>query len=31
MQLELMRNFASITDEKQQEAISNMARSLAGS
>ncbi|WP_043367452.1 helix-turn-helix domain-containing protein [Belnapia sp. F-4-1] len=31
MQLELMRNFASISDEKQQEAISNMARSLAGS
>ena len=31
MQLELMRNFTSITDEKQQEAISNMARSLASS
>jgi transcriptional regulator with XRE-family HTH domain len=31
MQMELMRNFAAIKDEKQQEAISNMARSLAGS
>lgn len=30
MHLELMRNFALITDEKQQEAISNMARWLAG-
>ncbi|MBL6082100.1 helix-turn-helix domain-containing protein [Belnapia sp. T18] len=31
LHLELMRNFASIKDEKQQEAISNMARLLAGS
>jgi transcriptional regulator with XRE-family HTH domain len=31
MQLELMRNFALIADEKQQQAISAMARSLAGS
>ncbi|MBL6081651.1 helix-turn-helix domain-containing protein [Belnapia sp. T18] len=31
MQIELMRNFASIKDEKQQEALSSMARSLAGS
>ncbi|SDB74802.1 hypothetical protein SAMN02927895_05504, partial [Belnapia rosea] len=31
MHLELMRNFAAIKDEKQQEAISSMARSLAGS
>jgi transcriptional regulator with XRE-family HTH domain len=30
MHLELMRNFALIKSEKQQEAISNMARSLAG-
>jgi transcriptional regulator with XRE-family HTH domain len=29
-QLELLRNFASIKDEKQQEAIISMARSLAG-
>jgi transcriptional regulator with XRE-family HTH domain len=29
--LELMRNFALITDERQQQAISNMARSMAGS
>jgi transcriptional regulator with XRE-family HTH domain len=28
--LELMRNFALIKNEKQQEAISNMARSMAG-
>ena len=31
MQLELMRNFALIQDEGQQQAISAMARSLAGS
>ncbi len=31
MQMELMRNFASIKDEKQQEALSSMARLLAGS
>jgi transcriptional regulator with XRE-family HTH domain len=31
MHLELMRNFSLIKNEKQQEAISNMARSLAGS
>ncbi|SDE42274.1 helix-turn-helix domain-containing protein [Belnapia rosea] len=31
LHLELMRNFASIKDEKQQEAISGMARTLAGS
>lgn len=31
LHLELMRNFAAIKDEKQQEAISNMACSLAGS
>ncbi|MBL6080100.1 helix-turn-helix transcriptional regulator [Belnapia sp. T18] len=31
MQMELMRNFASIKDEKQQEALSSMARSLATS
>ncbi|MBL6459524.1 helix-turn-helix transcriptional regulator [Belnapia sp. T6] len=29
--LELMRNFALIRDEKQQQAISSMARSLVGS
>lgn len=28
--LDLMRNFSLIEDEKQQQAISNMARSLAG-
>jgi transcriptional regulator with XRE-family HTH domain len=31
MQLELMRNFALIQDEGQQQAISAVARSLAGS
>ncbi|WP_043358811.1 helix-turn-helix domain-containing protein [Belnapia sp. F-4-1] len=31
MLLDLMRNFALIKDEKQQEALSTMARSLAGS
>ncbi|SDE50400.1 helix-turn-helix domain-containing protein [Belnapia rosea] len=31
LQLELMQNFAAIKDEKQLEAISSMARSLAGS
>ncbi|MBL6082350.1 helix-turn-helix domain-containing protein [Belnapia sp. T18] len=31
MCLELVRNFALIKDEKQREAISSMARSLAGS
>ena len=31
MHLELMRNFALIKCEKQQQAISNMARSMAGS
>jgi transcriptional regulator with XRE-family HTH domain len=30
MCLDLVRNFALIKDEKQQDAISNMARSLAG-
>jgi transcriptional regulator with XRE-family HTH domain len=30
LQLELLRNFASIKDEKQQEAISSMVRLLAG-
>ena len=30
MHLELMRNFALIKCEKQQQAISNMARSMAG-
>lgn len=29
--LDLMRNFSLIADEKQQQAISSMARSLAGS
>jgi hypothetical protein len=28
--IELMRNFALIKDEKQQDAINNMARSMAG-
>ncbi|WP_043344890.1 helix-turn-helix domain-containing protein [Belnapia moabensis] len=31
MCLELVRNFALIKDEKQQEAVATMARSLAGS
>ena len=31
LQLELMQNFAAIKDEKQLEAISGMARTLAGS
>jgi len=31
MLLDLMRNFSLIEDEKQQQAISSMARSLAGS
>jgi transcriptional regulator with XRE-family HTH domain len=30
MLLEVARNFAAITDERQQEALSNLARALAG-